>query len=554
MARILDLIRGKLKTNNNENKMNDRLGYSIDLRDREFSDVKVILSDFIHIDNCKFSNCKIIIPKEDRPLFRNVIFEDCNIEIEGYPYNIIAFDKADPCIFINTKIDLVGDEYGLKSFLNNGKPEFKEVFKEEDLDLLEYCFGDCTYNGKPISFLIEDIKLGMYGTYFNEEKLDNTNIFDKKDFDIKLDNTVYFSLDNDNNIGNNSKNIKYKDDELKEAEKSLGIGDEFIGPRFVLDDTNREIVSKNIDKIDLSNFTSSNEIEIIVAPSKKDIKVDWSKLLNSITDRGYKVSIKIDCFGQNINNSIEKEDIVLKILKDKEKIKNKDLIKIGYYYEKFGKNYNDYELNISEYNNVEEVLDLCARDAEEKGFSPLEKLIVAYKVTVGMFMGNFSKEKVANSFDKYSSIMMFPEVKPVCQVYTQLFETLCQKLNISCKVFKFKANEHENHVVDIVKVNDEKYNIHGTYLMDITLIRDNVNEYINEMLESGKKPNNYMPVSQNLFCLGQDDANILSIAYKLVTPETWKEANLSKTGIPKEIFNQAAKVVNEATMTNIKTK
>ena len=391
---------------------------------------------------------------------------------------------------------------------------------------------------------MQDVK-DLYEQFLSSDLVDNMlgGLYDKKDEDSR-----HIQFIDDTNLKNNN-------NELNKVYESLGFLEKFLSNKIIrLTDENKELVCRNIDKIEFDKYIKGNEIIIFVEPSKKDIKVDWSKLLNSITDRGYKVSIKIDCFGQNINNSIEKEDIVLKILKDKEKIKNKDAIKIGYYYEKFGKNYNDYELNISEYNNVEEVLDLCARDAEEKGFSQLEKLIVAYKVTVGMFMGNLSKEKVTNSFDKYSSIMMFPEVKPVCQVYTQLFESLCQKLNIPCNTFKFKANEHENHVVDIVQVNDEKYNIHGTYLMDITLIRDNVNEYINEVLESGKKPNNYMPVSQNLFCLGQDDANILSLAYKLVTPETWKGANLSKTGIPKEIFNQAAKVVNEATVTNTRKK
>lgn len=391
----------------------------------------------------------------------------------------------------------------------------------------------------------QDVK-DLYEQFLSSDLVDNMlgGLYDKKDKDSR-----HIQFIDDTNLKNNN-------NELNKVYESLGFLEKFLSNKIIrLTDENKELVCRNIDKIEFDKYIKGDHIIIFVVPSEKNVKVDWSKLLNSITGRGYKVSIKIDCLGQNINTSNEKEDIVLAILKEKEQIKNKDLIKIGYYYEKSGKNYNEYELNISEYNNVEEALDLCVSDIEAKGFSPLEKLIAAYKVTVGMFMGNLSEEKGADSYDKYSSIMMFPDVAPTCQVHTQLFEALCNKLNIPCKVFKYRSKRNENHVVDIVQLKDDKYNIDGVYSLNITGLANGLNSNVVKLTLAGKKINNYLSLPEfGYFCIGKESMKENFLLHDYDDSETLKKMNLSDKNLPKEALVQAEKVVNEATITNIRKK
>lgn len=334
--------------------------------------------------------------------------------------------------------------------------------------------------------------------------------------------------------------------ELSEAEKSLYLLGDFASPYFMLDEYNIEKVCKYIDKIDLSRFVKNGEIEIKVAPCEKDFKVDWSNFLNSITNRGYKVNFKINANCGSIDQGIEKEDVIKKILEYKDKIKNEKNIKFGYSIGNF------YGMGIDKYKEIEDALDLCAEDIKEKNFSPLENLVAAYKVTVGMFLADNQEIANADSYDKYSSITMFPNVKPMCQSYTQIFSSLCNKLNIECRNHGVFADG--NHSTNIVEIEDDKYNISGSYFVDITLAANLLKRDTKELIEIGGKVDDNLAIAPCVFCIGYDEIEFWARFYKFTEFKRYKWLKLSDKGIQQDILEEAARVVNEAYVVNSKRK
>lgn len=339
-------------------------------------------------------------------------------------------------------------------------------------------------------------------------------------------------------------NIDMEQNELLKTKRSLYIDDNMTLPYFWLNKENRELVFKYIDQIDLSELTLNDEIKIFVSPIENNVKTDWAKFLNSITNKGYNINFIICTLDDTINQSIEAEDIIKDILKCSDEINNKDNIKFGYAMQR-------HEMDIKKYQDIDEVLDLCANDINEKNFSPLEKLVAACKVTIGMFLGLKKDISTSVSYDKYSSIVLFPNTKPMDQSYTQIFEALCQRLNIKC----FYKTVLSNHSADIVEITDEKYNVRGRYFIDISLAAYILRAHTNDRIMKGKSVNDNLEIEHETFCIGYNEMKEWVGYYPYhYESEHWKKMKLSDNGIPKEILEEAICAVNEACVINTKVK
>ena len=135
----------------------------------------------------------------------------------------------------------------------------------------------------------------------------------------------------------------------------------------------REIF-KYIDDWDLSKLAQNNEINLYVLHGEDELinekfensNPDWAKILNSITNRGYKVNTGIAAWAGSIDESIEMLDFAKQFMQQQNKIKNKQNISIGYcaWLDQNFTKYKDVE-------DIENILDLCVKDIEDKDFSPL---------------------------------------------------------------------------------------------------------------------------------------------------------------------------------------
>lgn len=334
----------------------------------------------------------------------------------------------------------------------------------------------------------------------------------------------------------------------------MNMDDYIINDKIWINPENFQEILKYIDDLDLSKLTLNNQISLLIHHSDDELinkkfeksNADWSKILNSITERGYKVRVEIVTWAGSVNRSIEILDFAKHIMKQSDKIKNKENIDIGY---RVGKHFYSKYLVAKD---IENTLDLCAEDIKTKSFSPLEKLVAAYKVVVGMFLGSDSNSSSLQSFDKYTSIEKFPNVIPMCQTYSQLFEELCGRLNIKCIEWEITAGVL--HSVVIVEIKDDKYNIDGRYFVDITLASTGLKEYINEVSKLGVTLDDNLPMAYGTFCIGNDGLEMWSKFYECVEPVEWKFMKLSDEGISNSVLNEATEVVNEAFVINSRIK
>ena len=98
--------------------------------------------------------------------------------------------------------------------------------------------------------------------------------------------------------------------------------------------------------------------------------------------------------------------------------------------------------------------------------SPLEKYICAYQF-VSSFMYKSENEEKENYLTSRNLVSILTGDKIVCVGYAAMLKEICTRLDIPCEIqcFKFKDSD-TGHANNLVKINDDKYNIHTIYYAD----------------------------------------------------------------------------------------
>ena len=98
--------------------------------------------------------------------------------------------------------------------------------------------------------------------------------------------------------------------------------------------------------------------------------------------------------------------------------------------------------------------------------SPLEKYICAYQF-VSSFMYKSENEEKENYLTSRNLVSILTGDKIVCEGYAAMLKEICTRLDIPCEIqcFKFKDSD-TGHANNLVKINDDKYNIHTIYYAD----------------------------------------------------------------------------------------
>ena len=291
-------------------------------------------------------------------------------------------------------------------------------------------------------------------------------------------------------------------------------------------------------KFDDITFGSDDNITINISPFEvpnedDEFYIKFISLLNKVTNLGCKVNINVVA-GADINFSIKNNDVIGNIMALRKNIKNKDNIELSYI--PLGQ-----KMPFTEYEQIEEMFDLAAKDIEEKNFSPLEKAIAAYKIAIGIFSDDALIDSEKYSYDKYSSIYGSPNYTPMCQSYTQIFEALCKRLKIKYESKSIIARGQ--HAIDVIDINDEQYGINGRYFVDITLSKLFV-AYLKSINQIG---DDKLPVCQIAFGIGENDMNTWATAYNNeIDRDEITFLKLSDTSIPKATIEIAQDVVNNS--------
>lgn len=240
---------------------------------------------------------------------------------------------------------------------------------------------------------------------------------------------------------------------------------------------NKKIYKVNIyegDKdINLISFdeNENNEIEIdFISDKEVDIKVSsneelFLKTYNYLSSR-YKIN---KCVYKNmsiLNYSTDKLDI----------INNECDLKIIY---------DINEVDYEEYKGLYETIKYYRMLINENNLSPVEKVMYAYDI-MKTFPYNESKKDVYDSRDPHRIV---ETGNIVCVGYSDMLRMILNGLDNNIKITNLIVSGHDkqknvdyNHARNIIRIDDNKYNIHGIYSIDATW--DSVKENISGKLGS----------------------------------------------------------------------
>ena len=183
------------------------------------------------------------------------------------------------------------------------------------------------------------------------------------------------------------------------------------------------------------------------------------KSLISLKEKGYQIIFSINVedynpddddimFYMSLNKALEKENILLK----------------------FSGGYkSDYALD--ELLKADTVLDNFIKELKDESLSPFEKYLLIYTYLAKKKY----KAEEDSSIDAHLSrdlIAVMNSDYIVCEGYANLMEYLCNNVGIWCIEQGVKIVESEEkfekHKNNLVKIDDDKYNIHGLYYSDVT--------------------------------------------------------------------------------------
>ena len=360
-----------------------------------------------------------------------------NIELtytdNEHPITIINWEHLEHNILIN------------QDFFNQHKDKIKEVLKKIVIEEL---------NNKPFSIFIPDFIIDdeLVDIICSNNELSDTN----------------FNIINTNNQHISPSNIE----KMKQANLEVKRNGTKISTKYVIKyNTIKDLKKSNYLRLDF-NLTNE-EIENFIHINDNCI-IEFNKKYDDYDELNYLNNLK------KIISIISKHDKTYNI---KININNRELLKQSNIL-----NYKNINLTISndlyqytkeEYLKEEEQLDTLIKPIKESNLSPYEKYIAVYNI-----VKNFKPYKENNENKESARYLRYilNNEYMVCVGYSKLLTTLLDKVGIPAMsisvgvdtsydqgfIKEDKPTNIEGHQRNIIKIDDDKYNIHGIFVADST--------------------------------------------------------------------------------------
>lgn len=337
----------------------------------------------------------------------------------------------------------------LKEFKNIENFEFNpqnDIFNEEEIE----------------SYLDLNTLYNLYETYPNLKEIS----FDKADEKII---EIYDKL-----------NLTLK---IKKAEK-IETNNQFL-------EYKNKYEAMKLQNIIINDKTKIEEIEELTKYCKTINKIifetDKIEKTKEIYDLLIKNNIKINKISCTLKNKNYSNSDIEK-LREINKTSEVNII--------YNENYNN--ASLEDFINMREALNYYTSVINENNLSQVEKIMYAYDI-VKTFEYKENKEN-SLSPREISSIIKTGDI--VCVGYSELLNQILKELGIKASKCSIYVNQLEygepevqlhnittpNHECSLIKIDDDKYNIHGIYFFDTTTDRttenlDNYNTFAISMLE-----------------------------------------------------------------------
>ena len=299
---------------------------------------------------------------------------------------------------------------------------------------------------------------------------------------ISFDSEIKISDDVKNILKNNHINAyTYKNNNKLEISTNKILGQNY---KDVISDSDDVYIKDNIT--DLENLIYIPKNKIIHISQVDEYKED--KELTENYDNLYNIIYKL-------RENKQDNKVIIKI-KNRNKFSKSKLYNSNFDFEIEGIDILPYKLD--ELKKEDQLLDLMIADIKNSNYSPFEKYIAAYNI-VKKF-----KKYLENNNDKTESRYIRKFLNNdymVCLGYANLLIELLNRLDMPSYSYSVatdisydggftleeKPIELADHARVIININDPKYNINGTYVVDPTWDNDLENDYYNHSLMSFDK-------------------------------------------------------------------
>ena len=388
--------------------------------------------------------------------------EEINIFVEKVKNNNIVFDRL-PSNLYDLKIlkaILESNVYLIDSYKANTEVAINLV-----IDIIEN--SNYKVNNNTPNYLLNSSKILLYSL---EKDFSNimffNDTFDFTDDELRRIYDLYKSQDK----------IVYSDSILLQKNP------------FIMYD---ELVEGNVDIKDI-DFSKIDNYYIVYAKFdkyKKDNNIDIElpiPVIPGIENKNgiYKVNTvedieKIMCIRDSYNYD-KNEDIVFEIDQDSRIIPEN----IEFFKKLYQKNNNIYfnfvdNISLKTVLEGEEFLDYCVKDIVSANYSNFEKYVAVYDIVKRFKEYKMEKtdDKIDNSYSQSRAIhAILNNEYLVCVGFSNLTIDLLHRVGIEAEGLSLSEREHR---ITKVTIDDDKYDIHGTYISDATNDNDSVYSYKN---------------------------------------------------------------------------
>ena len=217
-----------------------------------------------------------------------------------------------------------------------------------------------------------------------------------------------------------------------------------------------ELWIKSIEEI-LSVPKDDLEAHFVLELKKYD-KVTTNRIIesfDSLIKQGYQVSLSIYAYQRNFNA----QEIALFVVFEKQ------LKEMGV--PLYFSNTHKATYTLKELIHADEVMDEFINRLKESSLSPLEKFLVIHNHLTDK---TYSDDK-DRPFVSRDILSVMNGDKIVCEGFAELVEYYCENIGIKSFIQELIVADEkgrDNHVNNLILINDDKYHIHGLYYVDAT--------------------------------------------------------------------------------------
>ena len=273
--------------------------------------------------------------------------------------------------------------------------------------------------------------------------------------------------------------------------------DNLMGKKIIGDYSLKDI--KERGNISLTIPLSENTMNILINYLCEPININLSHSgFNSNNEDGYLEELK-NIFNK-LSQSRKKYNIEISVI-------NRELLRQSKLLQKVPKNINlsigtsDYTYNLDEYLKEENIIEEMIAPVRRASLSPLEKFLAVYDIVKNFkpYKNNVQRPRDAVILNR---ILSADNEYIVCEGFARLLTELLTRVGVPSKCINvnvdvsndrnFKGDrsklKNELHTRNLVKIDDDKYNIHGFYLSDSTWDNNShYNLYLNSLLTFDRK-------------------------------------------------------------------